>query len=91
MGLLLLTQALGQPGHLVVGRGAEPVHFLPFGRQQAPQHTLAQAPACAAGHRGQHVQVVHHEPALVLWDRAEGLAGFQQEQGRGEHALADRG
>ena len=63
-----------------MGGGAEPLHFLPFGRQQAPEHALAQAPARAAGDRGQHVQVVHQEPALVLGDRAEGLAGFQKQQ-----------
>ena len=35
------------------------LHFLPLRRQQAPEHALAQAPARAAGHRGQHVEVVH--------------------------------
>ena len=74
-----------------MGRGAEPMHFLPLGRQEAPEHAVAQAPARAAGHRSEYVQVVHHEPALVLRDRAEGLAGFEQEQRGGEHALADGG
>jgi hypothetical protein len=41
---LLLAQAVSQPGHLLAGGGPEPAHFLAFGREQAPEHALAQAP-----------------------------------------------
>ena len=40
-------------------------------------HALAQAPAGAPGPRGQHVQVVHQEPALVVGDGPDGLPGLQ--------------
>jgi hypothetical protein len=86
---LLLAQALGQAGHLVVSHGAEPVHFLAFGRQQAPEDALAQAAARAARDRGHHVQVVQQQAALVLGAWADRVAGFEKQQWRGEHALAD--
>jgi hypothetical protein len=74
-----------------VGGGTEPAHFLAFGREQAPEHAVAQAPPRAAGHRGQHVQVVHQRSALVVRDRHNGVPGFQEEQRRRQDALADRG
>jgi hypothetical protein len=87
----LLAQTVGQPGHLLAGGGPEPAHFLAFGREQAPEHALAQAPTRTASHRGEHVQVVHQCSALVLWDRRHRVPGFQKEQRRRQDALADCG
>jgi hypothetical protein len=84
----LLAQTVGQPGHLV-GGGPEP-RTSSRSAEQPPEHPCRRRRR-AAGHRGEHVQVVHQQPAFILGDGTEGVAGLQQEQRGREHALADGG